>query len=660
MYSLKELKDRKIVQWALAYLAGAWVLIEVTDLVGDHFGWPSWIHRVLIVLAGGGLLLTLVLAWYHGEKGRQRVSGPELLMVAGILVLAGAAIALVRERPADQPGTTDESQERVTDDDLRVPASERSIAVLPFDNLSPDPQDEYFVRGMHEAILTALANLEELNVTSRTSVTRYDETEKSVREIAGELGVAHVLEGSVQRAGERVRVTAQLIDARSDRHLWTESYDREYSTDGVFDIQTQVARQVAAALEARLSPGESRHLTRRPTASLTAYDFYLRAQDHLHLNTREAVRSAVRLYHRALDLDPEFALAHAGLAEAFARLETLTGRRFWLDDSLTTYAQRALEIDPDLPEARMALARYHEDHGEFRDSMHEVRRVLAQRPNHARAAQLLGGSYRSMGPDSRVAALDQSLCWMRLAVRLEPNLADNHWWLADSYLLLADFTGAERVAHQGLTLQPDALRLYAVLVQAALARGERATALERYRTARSVASTSGPDLQALGLMELALGRVDSARVHLAGISDRFEGFPMQAAYAEFAYALWRTGERGRARDLLDRRGAVTERGRREEIAGFWAEFDQAELHAIRGEREPALDLMEEAVEEGWRHYVRILPEIDTPFRELWDEPRFHRLMDRVKADVESMRLRVEREGCETIRALPAPSLTPSA
>ncbi|HEV2122232.1 MAG TPA: hypothetical protein VGW38_05595, partial [Chloroflexota bacterium] len=236
------LKEHKLVQWALAYLAGAWVMLQVAGELRDTFAWPPVIVRAFTVLLAVGFLAALVLAWYHGEKGAQRVSGPELLMLTALLVIAGVAVAFVG-RADESPTATITGSADPPAAPMEIPADRESIAVLPFINMSGEQENEFFSDGITEDILTNLSQIRGLKVISRTSVMQYKGTQKSLRQIGEELGVGHVLAGSVRRAGDRVRISAQLINARTDEHLWAERYDRQLKD--IFAIQSEIAEQIA-------------------------------------------------------------------------------------------------------------------------------------------------------------------------------------------------------------------------------------------------------------------------------------------------------------------------------------------------------------------------------------------------------------------------------
>jgi TolB-like protein/Tfp pilus assembly protein PilF len=421
------LRERKVVQYALTYLAAAWLALQLATVVGVHFGWPASTLRVLTVLLAVGFPLALVLAWYHGEKGRQRVSGPELLMVTALLVLAGVAVTVVRggepvpgavagsrdsgagpgspsgELPPraaarrDPPRAADGGAAGADLSDGPAAADRgadrASVAVLPFDNLTGDPDQEYFSDGMTEEIITHLARLEGLKVISRTSVMRYKDADRTLRQIGDELGVRTVLEGSVRREGRRVRVTAQLVDARTDDHLWAESYDREL--ESVFEIQADVARAIAGELELRIPGGpgsEAAAVGRYGTDDREALDLYLRARALWNLRTEEKIREAIGLFERAVERDPEFAAAHAGLADALIVLpayaysgDAPVERESY--ERAESAARRALELDPGLAEARAALGMAATYFHRWEAADEEFRRAVEGAPGYATAHQ---------------------------------------------------------------------------------------------------------------------------------------------------------------------------------------------------------------------------------------------------------------------------------
>ena len=248
---LQRLRERKLVQWALAYAAGAFALLQGVDIVAQQFGWPDGVRRGATIALAIGFFVTLVLAWYHGERGAQRVSGTELLILALLFAVGGGLLWRFAPRantPAEQAANPSTA---IT---AAAPASQKSIAVMPFENLSRDPDNAYFAAGIQDEILTRLAKIGALKVISRTSTLQYASKPANLREVASQLGVANILEGSVQKVGDAVHVNVQLVRAAADEHLWAESYDRRL--DDVFAVEGEIAQAVAEALNARLSAAE--------------------------------------------------------------------------------------------------------------------------------------------------------------------------------------------------------------------------------------------------------------------------------------------------------------------------------------------------------------------------------------------------------------------
>ena len=328
-----ELKRRKVYRVAAAYAVLAWLLIQIATQVFPFFEIPTWAVRLVIVGLVLGFPVALFLSW------------------AFDLTLSG----IVRTddlEPTKGPASLGAKQ----------PPPEKSIAVLPFENLSDDQRNTYFADGIQDDILSNLAKVADLKVISRTSVRQYRTGTRNVREIGEALGVAYVMEGTVRRESSRVRINAQLIDARTDLHVWNDTFDREM-TD-LFELQTELARRIAFALRANLSPQEKERLQKHPTSDLDAYDLFLRARDLFRWSgsgdPRENGERALKLLDEAIGRDPNFALAHCLASRFHCEL-------YWFGYDRTRQrlalakvaADTALRLRPDSSEARLALAYYY-------------------------------------------------------------------------------------------------------------------------------------------------------------------------------------------------------------------------------------------------------------------------------------------------------------
>jgi serine/threonine-protein kinase len=355
---LQRIKDRALVQWALAYLAGAWAVVEIGGFASEQFSWPPLIPRAIALLALAGFFVTLVLAWYHGERGRQRVSGPELLMIALLLAIAAGALAILGPgRPGRTP--SDLAVQATAPGERERPA----IAVLPFVNMSAQGVEgaAFLAMGLHDELLTQLAKIASLDVIARTSVMQYAGAEKTIPVIGAELGVHTVLEGSLMRAGDQVRLNVQLIDTETDTHLWADTYDRELTVANVFDIQSDLAQQVVLALQAELVPAEQALIAEVPTQNLDAYTLYLRGREALDRPGWEPVdlEQADSMFTGAFGADPEFALAEAWLSITHSFLYLFYDRSEARLTRAHGAAEGALRLNPELPEGHFAKAFYH-------------------------------------------------------------------------------------------------------------------------------------------------------------------------------------------------------------------------------------------------------------------------------------------------------------
>jgi TolB-like protein/tetratricopeptide (TPR) repeat protein len=443
------LQSRKVVQWTMAYLAGSWLVLQVLSLLGETFAWPSVLQRVVTVLLGVGLLAVVVLSWYHGEKGAQRVTATEFAMLFGIFVLAGAAVALVREGRgvADVEGTP--GPDDAASLAQATSSDGASLAVLPLRNESPDPDNAYFASGIHDELLTQLSQIQGLRVISRTTMRRYENTQKTVPQVAQELGVSAVMEGSVHRAGNRVRITLQLIDPGTDDHLWAQSFDREI-TD-IFAVQSEVAHAVASALQATLAPRVEAGLAHRPTENAEAYALYLRGVDYLRRSySEEDLRTGGRMFQRAVALDPRF-------AEAWAWLSRAEGLLHWFGFEPTatqlararTAAEEAYKLAPELPAARIGMSEVHYRAREYDRALEFAEPLVSELPGFAEAVSRLAGIYRRQGQ------WIEALQLFERQVELDPANGLALYELGVTYNALHRFADAEAVLNRSIELAPD-------------------------------------------------------------------------------------------------------------------------------------------------------------------------------------------------------------
>ncbi|MEP6770066.1 MAG: protein kinase [Acidobacteriota bacterium] len=538
-----------------------------------------------------------------------------------LLVLAGAALLWQRAQKvgARRPQAT--SSDR------------RSIAVLPFQNLSPDPENSFFADGMTEDILAQLSKIRNLKVVSRTSVMRYKGTQKPLREIAAELGVAAILEGSVRRAGNRVRIVGQLVDASTDEHLWSETYDRQL--EDVFAIQSDVAQRIAASLQATLSPAEKKRIEGRPTENLVAYDLYLKGRESYNRFRKEENEKAIENFQKALKLDPGFAQAYAGLGDCYAQ----RARRFgftesWLDASLEA-SRKAIAIAPELPEGHKALGLAYLVKGANRESLEASRRAVDLSPNHSPAVNNLATVLFALG------RLDEALLSSRRAVALDPRNPVSVVLMGMVSDALDETGPAEASFRRALELQPDLAQAHGRLIDFYLRRRRDREAMEQSRSALLLASLE-PAAIAVGEAELVAGDLERARELFEQILPSVRGVRLgrlssTGVETYLAYLHLRAGRRAEADALLAESLATDKRQLENGNQDWSVPFDMACVHALGSEKDEAFRWLDRAVESGWRGWP--LGTRSPLLDRLRSDERLSRIEARLTAIVSQMRRR---------------------
>ena len=495
---LKRLKERKLVQWALAYIAAAFALLQALDIVGQQFGWPESIRRGITIALAIGFFVALVLAWYHGEKGAQRVTGTELSIIAMLLALGGTALWYLA--PTNRP----------TGANTPVQASlgEMSTAVLPFVNMSGDKGNEYFSDGMTETLLDRLAQVPQLKVAARTSSFSFKGTNTDVRKIGAQLGVASLVEGSVQQAGDTLRITAQLVRAVDGSHLWSMHYDRKAAD--LFAIQDEIAGSVTTALVGELLPKTKEILAKGGTKDLDAYDSYTRGLYQIELNSFDSYRHAEAQLQQALERDPNYVDAMLALLNAWysmAQTGEITAAEY--RERATPMLDRVEAIDPGNGRLLAFRGEIAQERGEYVLAAQLGQRAVAAAPGDARTHHILADIYSFQGDDR--AALKQ----MDQVLELNP-LNDNVVRLRAVRLLsLNRFDEAEQAVQHALQLNPNNSSNYWMLGRIAYARGDLvpATTWELQQNPHDPVDPEGPADLAIILEEL--GETGAADAWLA-------------------------------------------------------------------------------------------------------------------------------------------------
>jgi len=491
----EELKRRNVIRVGVAYVVAGWLLAQVVDLAADAFNAPDWVLALVVTFIAIGLVPVLMFSWAYeitpeGIKRESEVdrsesitdhTGRKLNVVVIVLIVLAVGI-FVGERAifysagrstdpvqAEGPREVATQPAAVTEEPVAPGApgagGDASVAVLPFTTRSMDEADRFFSDGVHDDLLTQLAKIGSLKVISRTSVMEYRDTIKRIPDIAAELGVATVVEGAVQRSGNMVRITAQLIDAKTDEHLWAESYDRELTAQNLFAIQTEIATSIAGALQATLSPEEKEALQRPLTADLPALEAYQRARYLMRSFAQMAVDGARRELEFAVERDPGFAAAWALLARVHLA-------EFWFveaSDESRRQAREAIDraraIDRENPEVDIAEGYYY--YWGFR--------------NYEKALEVLApaaAAYR------RAGHFEACLEHIHRAFELDPRSPKVLQTLVETYTRLGDYARADEYMAVFAEVAPDSPLEAATSASLVLARdGDARTAAEKYASA---------------------------------------------------------------------------------------------------------------------------------------------------------------------------------
>lgn len=559
----RELQRRRVYQVTAIYVVLAVGGLELASILLPSTRLPGWSDELFLGLAIVGLPLVLVLAWTFDvtESGIERT--PDSVSDADT-VEAGSPVEAGRSRDAGLPGDPTRSDDGPRLDPL-------AVAVLPFENLSRADTAEPFVVGLHDDLLTELSRASALTVISRTSVRAYVDTDKSVRQIARELRAGTIVEGGVQQTGTRVRLNVQLIDARTDGHLWAERYDRELTADNIFELQSELAARIMAELHARLTAEEEALIQSQPTGDLDAYRLLATGRQAFIDRSESGFRAAADLFERALDRDPGYALAWAGLGEALVGLVA-----YGHSDSAEVLerggeaCRKALELDPDLAEAHSAWGRY-------RSHVRDAPGAIAA---HARA------------------------------IELRPSFAGAHQWSCWCNLLLRNGEAALPFGKKATRLDPLDPEATGNLAMAYLATGDP----ERALSEAGRILLHHPSFQyghwVKGLSLLALDRSQEGRKAFAALGDRWT-----RGWSEVAEAL--VGGR-------EVRLAVSKRLGEEGIP-----FKAGVVRALLGEVDEAVSLMRRNWPLPWDEALYLYVHRGAPLDELQREPAFERLVDDV-------------------------------
>ena len=586
-----ELKRRNVYKVAAAYAVVSWLLIQAASIFFPAFNAPQWAMQVVILILVIGFPVALVFSWAFEitPEGIVRESDVEagksithrtgrkivaMTVVVGIVAAGLLVFQLLRARSTSSP-----RQDASAAGTEAGTVTNKSVAVLPLANLSRDPDNEYFAAGIQDEIITRLAQISDLKVISCSSTQRYKGSGQNLRQVATELGVTNILEGSIQKANNAVHVNVQLVNALTDSHLWANVYDRKL-TD-IFAVESEIAKTIAESLQAKLSGSEKTAISKKPTENTEAHQLYLKGRFFWNKRTANDLKKSIDYFEQASAADPNYALAYAGVADAYALLPGYSGGspRDCYPKAIAA-AKKALELDDTLSEAHTTLAMaisYHDF--DSSQAIKEFQRAIELNPNYAIAHQQYGNNTLSA-----LGRFDDAIVEGKRAVELDPLSLVINTDQGGNYYFARRYDEAIAQLHKTLEMDPGFYIAHFVLGQVLEAKGARDAAIVEYQKARGL----NDDPTVLGVL---------ARTH--GLS----------------------GNKMEAEKILDQLKKLSQER-------YVSAFSFALTYLGLGDKEKALRWLEQSYQDraGWDiGFIRVDPSLDP----LHGDPRFEALAEKI-------------------------------
>ena len=452
MSLIEELKRRKVFRVAASYAVVAFIIFQLVEILFPIFNFPQWTQQFVVIIILLGFPIAVIFSWIFDKtpegfiktdafknKEKKKTENSKNISFYNDKrnwVLVGGIIGGILIGWFGQSTT-----------EIVEPINEKSIAVLPFENLSQNEEDEYFADGMTEDLLTELSKIKDLLVISRTTVMKYKNSSKSLKQVGKELGVANILEGSIRRAGDRVRITGQLIKISNDQNLWAEKYDRNIKD--IFAVQDEVANAIANALRIELSDEEAMMISSSQTESIEAYDYYIKGRQLSYSYENFKRDAAIKLYKKAIEIDPQYALPYAGISRVRMSQRSMQGMDLKFSEmaiiEAEEYAKKAVALGPNEAEAHFALGFFYNQTQKYNEAFSSFNTAIMLNPSHAHAHDEIGDVYLYNYGD-----FDGAIIWYNKALTRDPELVPAKWFKSE--ILLRDGQ-----AKEGLNLLNDAL-----------------------------------------------------------------------------------------------------------------------------------------------------------------------------------------------------------
>jgi serine/threonine protein kinase/TPR repeat protein len=525
------------------------------------------------------------------------------MMIAALLLILAilAAVFLMRQK---QPASVSKK-------------IERSIAVLPFSNMNADKEDEYFSDGITEDIITHLSKVGDLKVVSRTSSMRYKNSDKSLQQIGNELNVASVLEGSVRRQGDKLRIVAQLIDARSDNHIWAETYDREMKD--IFAIQSDVAQKIASALQAKLMPDEKKKIEQIPTQNLEAYDYYLKGRQYYSRYQSQYNEDAIQFFQKAVDADPNFALAYVGLCDGYVMRKPYRAPNASFDVAMNA-CNKALSIDPNLALTYSTLYKAYNFWGFPEKAEESIQKAYELDPNDVMVVGRLATDFENKGN------LKEAFRLSKRALELDPRNAFSYFTMGTLYYSLADFKQAEINYKKSHELQPDLDFFMGHFVRMYISQGKFKEAIETAQELRVSNERLMFDLMAL---------TEAMRENYPKALEYFSKGSSRYIRGRYANVLLKVGHKAESKKVLaeNRLRILQELN----SAGPNQDLDYlaAVIFMTEDNKDEALKWLQKACNDGYYFYHFL--ERDPVFAGMRNDPQYQSIVQQMKSKVADAR-----------------------
>jgi TolB-like protein/Flp pilus assembly protein TadD len=528
-----ELKRRNVYKVAVAYAVVGWLIVQVASTVLPTFHSPEWVVQSLVVIVALGFPVALILAWAfeatpEGIKRTEAADAAHLhsksrtwiyVVVIGGFLSAGLFFLGRYTAYQTVPGGVS-----------ALAVAKKSIAVLPFANLSGDPDNAYFAAGIQDEIITRLSKIADLNVISCTSTKRFKSSPDDIPAIATQLAVANIMEGSIQRTGDKVRVNVQLIRGATDTRLWADTFDRRL-TD-IFEVESEIARTIATTLQAKLTGSEQNAIAARPTENTEAYQLYLKGRFFWNKRTGENLNKAADYFNQAIATDPKYALAYVGLADSYVLMPYYgAGPPQDCFPKAKAAAQKALALDDGLAEAHTSMGQVLSYSLDYAPAIREYERAIELNPNYATAHQWYGSSGLAA-----LGRFDDAIRELKRAIELDPLSLVINTDLGGTYYRARRYDQAIEQLRKTIDMDPGFYYAHWHLGSALAAKGLKEEAIEEYERARALSN----DPSMLGLLANAYA-ASGNKAEAIKMRDQLEALSKQRYVSAYCFALTDVG-----------------------------------------------------------------------------------------------------------------------